>query len=374
MMTGIKVADDERRDPAALAEERFLTLAAALDDAVIVVDAAGVVCFANPAAGRLVEGCAVARPFPLAVSALSSGPCALALPSGLQARFIATLGATSWEGAAATMIVLRRQTSLLSEVGPLVDETLAVMRGRFLSHVSHELRTPLNSIVGFAELLALEPHGPLGLDADAGERYRTYAEDIRWSGARMSALVADLLDLASVNAGELRLAESRFELGPLLAEVLHDAPDAARQGSRPVLGSIEPMIVDGDRDRLKRALVHLVANGLSSGGGDVSLSAKATRDGRLRIGVTDRGPGFAPEALARAGEPFARARGVDRADPAAGLGIGLAVARHMFELHGGGLRIASRAGRGATVTCTLPPGRVVRSGSTGRLSPQTLPP
>ncbi len=349
-------------DPTATADARFRALAAALDDAVVIVDGDNVVRFANAAADRLFEGGLVGRPFTLPLSAMAPGPVALPLPSGKLLRAAATITATAWDGEAGWMATFRPQASLLSEIGPMVDDALAVMRGRFLSHVSHELRTPLNSIVGFAELLALAPHGALGRDAEADERYRSYADGIRWSGGRLTALVADLLDLASAESGSLRLEESVFELGPLLAEVLHEAPLAARASGAPaVLGSIAPMVVSGDRARLKRALVHLVVNGLSFGGGAVTLSASGTRDGRVRIGVADEGQGFPAEALARVSEPFARARQVDRADPRASAGVGLAVARHMFELHGGGLRVSSRAGRGATVTCTLPSARVMRA-------------
>jgi signal transduction histidine kinase len=121
------------------------------------------------------------------------------------------------------------------------------------------------------------------------------------------------------------------------------------------------MMIAGDRARLKRALIHLVANGLSfAGSGEVVVTATRGRDGRARINVRDHGPGFSADALARASQPFARARDVERAEPRAGVGVGLAVARHMLELHGGALAIASRAGRGATVTATLPGHRVGR--------------
>ena len=345
---------------------RFQALAAIVESAVVVVDAANVVRFANGSAAQLLEADdLLGRPFALPLRSTASGPVILPLASGRALRAVATVAPTVWAGAAAWIATLRPQVSLLSEVGPLVDDALAVMRGRFLAHVSHELRTPLNSIVGFAELLALAPHGPLGRDDAAAARYRGYAEDIRWAGTRMATLVDDLLDLAGVEAGELRLDESRFELGPLLAEILHEASATARRGPPPVLGAIDPVVIAGDRARLKRALIHLVVNGLSSGGGEVALSATGTRDGRVRLRISDRGDGFAPEALARAGEAFARARQLDRAEPDAGVGIGLAVARHMFELHGGGLRIESRAGHGATVTCTLPSRRVARPPSGG---------
>lgn len=350
---------------AAVADARFQALAHALDDAVVVADALNIVRFANPAADRLFEASdgLAGKPFLLPLAATPPGLTTLALPSGRRAKTVMTVATTVWEGGVAWLATFKPRAPLVSEMGALVDDALTVMRSRFLAHVSHELRTPLNSIVGFAELMALEPHGPLGRDEAAAERYRGYAEDIRESGRRLSALMSDLLDLARAEAGELRIEESRFDLGPLLAEVLPEAEASARlRAARPRLGRFEPVTISGDRERIKRALVHLVANGLSfAEEGEVTLSATLARDGRVRIAVDDQGPGFSPNALARAGEPFGRARDdVDLADPRAGIGVGLAVARHMFELHGGGLRIDSRDGQGARVTCTLPHSRVVR--------------
>ena len=358
---GSRLHKEATRNLTAVADARFHTLAYALDDPVIVTGDDNVVLFANPAADRLFEAGSdglVGTPLGLALKAMRSGDATLDLPSGRKVKAAITVAATVWDGAIAWLATIKPKPAV-GAAGAALDAALQGMHARFLAHINHELRTPLNSILGFAELLGLELHGPLGGTSEAADRYRGYAADIHSSGTKLLTLMSDLVDLSRAEAGELTLQESLFDLSDLVTE-LHG--HSQWQGAAPDLrlGRIEPVLLQGDRDRIRRALMHLVANGLAytPAGGAVTMSVTTARDGKVMIGVADDGTGFSTDALARAFEPFARDRDPEFADPRAGIGVGLALVRHTFELHGGAVRISSRAGVGATVTCMLPRQRV----------------
>jgi signal transduction histidine kinase len=342
----------------AVGDARFHALAFAVDDAVVVTDTHNIVRFANPVAetlfhsnGRAITG----RPFGLLLSALRSGPHSIALPDGREMSAIVTVSATIWDGKVGWLAVLKAQPSAATEIDA-VETLLAAMRARFLAHVSHELRTPLNTILGFAETMAEELFGP-----HSNPRYRQYAMDILTSSQRLSGLVTDMIELSRADSGDLALDEQIIDLSSLIADVVPQAEAAARsQGADLAMGSLEPILLRGDPGKLRRALLHLLANGLAftPSGGAVQVSTQLARDGRVLIRVADSGRGFSAHQLAQAFQPFPRVRTVDQADPQAGLGVGLALVRRFIELHGGAVRIESRQGQGTTVTCMLPKARV----------------
>lgn len=342
----------------AVSDARFHALAYAVNDAVVVTDAHNIARFANPVADTLL-GCGpgglIGRPFVLLVSALRSGTMALPLPDGREIAASFSVSATVWEGKVGHLAVIRPLPGAAGDA-EAVETLLAAMRARFLAHVSHELRTPLNTILGFAEVMTQELFGPHG-----NPRYRHYSNNILSSSQKLLGLVTDMIELSRSDSGDLSLDEQIIDLSSLIASVLPEAEAAGRsQGADVSTGGLEPVLLRGDADKLRRAVLHLLANGLAftPSGGQVRVSTRLAPDGRVLIRVADTGRGFTPHQLSQAFQPFPRIRTVDQADPQAGLGVGLALVRRFIELHGGAVRIESRQGEGTTVTCMLPKTRV----------------
>jgi signal transduction histidine kinase len=367
-MAGKKAKAEAEQGPPSLdslvADARFHSLAYAIDEAVVVTDAANLVLFANPAADRLLEtapGGLIGTQFLLPLSSLKSGRTALTLPSGQRRDTSLSVSATVWDGAIAHLATFKAAPGDVAGMTTNdVDAALATMRARFLAHLSHELRTPLNTVMGFSETMMRELFGPLG-----SQRYVEYAGDIHRAGERLAALVGDLLDLSRGDVGELTLEESVFDLAGLIDGLLPDAQAEAQmlsrnRGAALCAENIAHVMLRGDKLKIARAVQHLIANGLAftPKGGEVKVSADVMADGRVLIRVVDSGRGFSPEELGNAFRPFPRVRTVEHADPAAGPGVGLALVRRYIELHGGAVRIESEQGHGTTVTCMIPPDRV----------------
>jgi signal transduction histidine kinase len=220
----------------------------------------------------------------------------------------------------------------------------------FLATLSHELRTPLHTIVGWVALLRSRP---------VDDQTLAHAlEVIERNVKAQTALVEDLFDISRITLGELQLTWRPVEL----AAVLLSAVDAIRPTaeSRSVTISTEvalapELAVRGDAARLRQVFWILLSNAVkfTPAGGHVDIRAR-TADGRVEIEVEDTGRGITPEFLAHMFERFHRA---DRSTTTIerGLGLGLAIARELVELHGGAVTAASPGvNRGATFVVTLP--------------------
>jgi len=225
-------------------------------------------------------------------------------------------------------------------------------RDELLATVSHELRTPLTALLGWTSLLRRA-------DVTAIERDRALSV-IERNARAQARLLDDLLDVARINAGTLRIALATLELPPLAARVVESMrPMALERGVELVLVDDEPRLppVLGDGARLEQVLVNLVSNALkfTDPGGLVRVGVRRAVDaeGQLELSVTDTGRGIEPALLPRIFEPFQQ--GAPATRPRGGLGIGLTIARHLVELHGGTLRaLSDGAGRGATFVVRLP--------------------
>lgn len=218
----------------------------------------------------------------------------------------------------------------------------------FVHNVSYELRSPLTTIIGFAHFLNDPSTGPLT------EKQRDYLGYITASTNALLAIINNILDLATLDAGAMTLS-----LGPV---DVRKAIDAAAEGIQDRLArshlklelDIDPRVgtFTADERRIVQILYNLLANaaGFSPENSTITLSARLN-EGAVMLSVRDRGPGIAPDVQARMFDWF-ESHGSNTGHRGAGLGLSLV--RSFVELHGGSVRVQSSPGDGTTVTCSFP--------------------
>jgi signal transduction histidine kinase len=257
-------------------------------------------------------------------------------------------------------------------------ETAARLKSEFIANVSYELRTPLNAITGFAEILTNQYFGILS------ERQLEYSRGILESSQRLSQLINDILDLATIEAGYLALEPGRIEIRELLEAVVSLSRERARMQDVSLVVDCPRGIgaVEADERRLKQSLFNVVSNAIkfTPPGGSVRLEARIddTSRGDVVLAVVDTGVGIAATDHERVFEKF------ERGDPhnrEAGAGLGLSLVKSLIELHGGSVAIRSGIGEGTTVLCRLPasrrlpagaPAEPTSPGSAGRVQPDAV--
>jgi len=227
-------------------------------------------------------------------------------------------------------------------------EAADTLKNAFIQHVSYELRSPLTNIIGFAQLLT-EPHvGPLN------DKQREYTGYIISSSAALLAIVNDILDLATIDAGIMELELTEIDIVETAAAAIEGLQDRIEERqirlATDIPADIGGFIADGKR--IRQILFNLLANAIafSPEGSRVSLSA-ARIDDVIEFEVSDNGPGIAGDFLGSAFERFSsRSNGPARG----GAGLGLSIVKSFAKLHGGDVDIVSKEGRGVTVTCRFP--------------------
>jgi len=223
------------------------------------------------------------------------------------------------------------------------------MKSEFLANMSHELRTPLNSVIGFADLLQVVA------EARLAPVERGYLADIIAAGRHLLLIINDILDLAKIEAGQVRLVIEAVDPEELAAGAISMAMSLARpRGIDLRLTVAARRTGRGDVDRLRQVLLNLLSNAIkfSPAGSAVDLRVDDDDD-HLRFSVTDRGPGIAVEAQERLFQPFVQGEAplVKRHQ---GTGLGLAICKKLIELHDGTLSVESRPGVGSTFRFTIP--------------------
>jgi signal transduction histidine kinase len=227
-------------------------------------------------------------------------------------------------------------------------------KSQFLASMSHELRTPLNAVIGFSEMLAMEPFGALG-----HARYREYAHDIHASGTHLLQLINDILDISRVAAGEVSLRDDDVDVPALIDQMVHMMADQARKAGVNLNTRISSELprLHGDGRRLQQVLLNLVSNAIkfTPAGGSVTVGAEVV-DACMILVVKDTGIGMKPEQIPKA---FERFRQIDNTFSRKydGAGLGLPLARDLVELHGGTLTLESRPNAGTTATVFFPASR-----------------
>jgi signal transduction histidine kinase/CheY-like chemotaxis protein len=249
----------------------------------------------------------------------------------------------------------------LSETRKELQQALGAAEGaarakdEFLAVVSHELRTPLNGILGWAQLMAMG-----ALDDAAKVRALSAIERNAKSQAR---LIEDILDLSRVTSGRVRLNVSQVDLASVVdaaLDVVRPAAEAKSIRLQPVIDTSVPTI-SGDPDRLQQVLWNLLSNAVtySNSGARVYLRLRRL-ESQVELSVSDTGQGIKPEFLPYV---FDRFRQADNSATRkhSGLGLGLAITRHLVEMHGGTISAESAGeGQGSTFTVCLPLSAVQR--------------
>jgi signal transduction histidine kinase len=242
---------------------------------------------------------------------------------------------------------IEKQQFYLAKVGA---EMANRTKSEFLANMSHELRTPLNAILGFSEIIKIGMFGPVS------ERYRGYASDIFNSSAHLLRLINEILDLSKLEAGKFELHEEDVEISEIVQASIHLLEPQAEKAKIRLSKSVDndlPLVRADDR-RLRQVLINLLSNAVkfTPEGGRVCVSVTA-KSGAVSIAISDTGIGIEQDEIPKALEAF-RQTNSKISRKYEGTGLGLPLAKHLVERHGGTLTIESKINVGTTVMVALP--------------------
>lgn len=254
-------------------------------------------------------------------------------------------------------ITERVRTDRLMRDAQQVAEDANRAKSEFLSRMSHELRTPLNAVIGFAQLLEQDGLNP---------EQRDSARQIRYGGQHLLDLINEVLDISLIETGRMRVSLEPVRLGDVIDESLSLVGPLARSRSiqmPPGHRQECDMHVMGDRQRLKQVLLNLLTNAVkyNRDHGTVEVTCQPTPEGRVRVAVTDSGPGIPRDKFDLVFLPFERL-GAESSD-VDGTGLGLALSRGLVAAMGGEIGVTSESGSGTTfwveLKCVTPPADAV---------------
>lgn len=228
-------------------------------------------------------------------------------------------------------------------------ETASRMKDEFLATVSHEIRTPLNAIIGWSHLLR-------GGRLDEATVARAI-ETIDRNAKSQAQLIEDILDASRMITGKLRLNNEVVDIASVINAAIDSVQLAVDSKELQLEVTLDPTARHtlGDSNRLQQVVWNLLANAIkfTPAGGRISVSVKRA-SGNLQLRVADTGSGISPEFLPFIFDRFRQADGTTTRQHG-GLGLGLAIVRHLVELHGGTIKAGSGGtGQGATFTIDLP--------------------
>ena len=365
-------------EPGAGSWSRLRAIIESLADGIVIVDPRGTIVFANPAAARLFnrtpEGL-VGTLFGTPLVVGETTEMEIVRRGGGEVVY-AELRAveTEWEGEPAELVSLRditdrkvgeeRTRQLAHEREARIQaETSSRTKSDFLAIMSHELRTPLNAILGYSELIEL------GISGDVSDTMRDQVGRIRTSAKHLLGLVNDILDLAKVEAGRLRIATAPAYAGEAIASaitLIH--PQASARNLTLVVSPDADTLPAfmGDGERVRQILVNLLSNAVkcTEPGGTITVEGAVTtspnptaqlqpRHPYLRLTVKDTGSGIPEDKLTAIFEPFVQAESGKRRTRD-GSGLGLTIAQRLARAMGGDLTVESVVDAGSSFHLWLP--------------------
>jgi signal transduction histidine kinase/ActR/RegA family two-component response regulator len=343
-------------------ETRFRNLIIKNADGMVIIDQESIVRFVNPAAETLFNRQAsilLGSLFGFPVVAGETTEMDVLPTGGSPAVAEMRVVETEWEGEAALLAMLRditerkrgeeeRAQLIREQVARAEAEEANRLKDEFLATVSHELRTPLNSMLGWARLLHAGK-----LDQATVARA---VETIERSAESQLQIIEDLLDVSRIVSGKLRLEIRPFNLALVIktaAEAMRLTAEAKTIGLRVTLDPQVEMVL-GDSIRMQQVIGNLLSNAIkfTPAGGQVEVRLERT-DAHVLLSVRDTGIGIDPKFLPHVFERFRQADG-STTRKHGGLGLGLAIVRHLVEQHGGSVDVTSEGeGKGATFSVRL---------------------
>ena len=338
-------------------------------DAIVVVDEAGLVQFANPAAERLFGRAAVELVgsqlgLPVVVGETTEIDI---VGQGERDAGVAEMRVmeTEWGGKHARLAVLRditerkraeleRQQLFQAQVARAQAEAAVRERDEFLALASHELKTPAATLSATAQLLSrqLERRGSL-----EPEQLRRSLERLRDQSQRMARLVENLLDVSRINAGKMTITPQLVDLQKLVGDVVATFQLTTNQHTLVLHGPVV-LQVAVDPMRIEQVVTNLLDNAIkySPQGGLIEVELGEAEPGIACLSVRDHGIGIPEERREHLFERFYRAHPDTQVT---GMGLGLFITQRLVELHGGTISVESPPGGGARFTVRLPARRQV---------------
>ena len=231
------------------------------------------------------------------------------------------------------------------------DDAEAANRAKssFLANTSHELRTPLNGMIGLARMAR-------STELSEGLR-RQYLDQIADSAQALAGIISDILDLSKIEAGKLQLETTSFDLVDLLGALEHTYQTLATARGLALHFEIDDGLrgaVTGDALRVRQIVTNFITNAIKfTDVGQVRIHARRLDADRVRIEISDTGPGIAPEALGTLFKPFTQG---DQSTTRrfGGTGLGLSICRELATLMGGQVGVESQVGQGSHFWAMLP--------------------
>jgi signal transduction histidine kinase len=222
------------------------------------------------------------------------------------------------------------------------------LKSQFISMVSHELRTPLTSIRASMQLLIAED---MTGNEDANQLVRVALSN----ADRLIRIVNDILDMSKIEAGEMMVSPKPTRLAPIIEDSVRSVEGFARDNGVTISHSANGVVeVLADPDRTIQVLINLLSNAVKHSPSGSKVEITADREGSMAtVAIRDHGPGIPAHKVDFIFEPFTQLDGSDTRR-IAGTGLGLTIARALAEKQGGGIRVSSREGEGATFTLTMP--------------------
>ncbi|MGE0872386.1 MAG: sensor histidine kinase [Kofleriaceae bacterium] len=237
-------------------------------------------------------------------------------------------------------------------------EELDRLKSNFLATMSHELRTPLTSVIGYAEMMAEGLAGPVSTDQ------REYLTTILGKADQLLGLITSVLEVSSLESGQLTLERSSLSLAELVAsEIATFQPQANRRGIAIQVAIEAAVTVIGDRRKIRQVVTSLLSNAVkfTPDRGNVGVAVRTgpldpgNEDGEraVQLVVSDSGIGISRDQVAKIFEPFFQ---VDSSSTRAfgGTGLGLTLAKAYVEAHGGRIWVDTAPGQGSTFTASFP--------------------
>ncbi len=242
---------------------------------------------------------------------------------------------------------LTQQNELLQRQA-LELEQASDAKSRFLANMSHELRTPLNAVLGYTELLLRGAFGELNA------KQSTKLERVDSNARHLLSIINDLLDIARIESGQIRVLTERFSLRGLIEEVMAEVDPLVQRSRLAVTTDIDDgPELESDRQKLKQIIINLLSNALKFTP-EGFVQVRAVHEGeQVQISVADTGIGIAPEQQQRVFEDFHQVDG-SHVRLYGGTGLGLGICRRLARALGGQMTVVSKLGAGSTFTLQLP--------------------